>query len=117
MAVAAVTVAAIALVLITVSSRDIIVAPIDSYSRTSDPRTIVIRVNSWSTAVLSKPDVVEDDQKVTIRVSQRKDPQVFDRGQMVTLRITLRDPLGSRAVIDGTDGRPVPGGDLEPSGP
>jgi len=113
MAVTAIAVTAIALVLINASSGDTFVAPIDSYSRTSDPRMIVIRANSWSTAVLSQPDVLEDDQKVAITLRGRKDSRVFDRGQMVTLRIALRAPLGNRVVIDGASGSRVPGGDLD----
>lgn len=85
---------------------------IETYAATQDPRTIVIHYTIGAGDVVVGPRVVEDDRSVTVEV--KISVWFPGRGTFKNLSatfmqvpITLKSPLGDRAVIDGTTGKRI----------
>lgn len=117
-AVAAVAAAGIAVWFISAnSSTYTFTARIDTYSRTEDPQQIALRVEMWESSQIIEQSVDENDREVRITVRARQDGNVAAQGTLRLVTLTLRAPLGSRIVIDGSTGAPVPGGTSTPSPP
>jgi hypothetical protein len=85
---------------------------IETYAATEDPRTIVIHYIIGAGDEVVGPRVVEDDRNVTVEV--RISVWFPGRGTFKNLSgtfmqvpITLKDPLGDRAVIDRNTGKRI----------
>jgi len=87
------------------------IATLQSYNITEDPRRIVVRANVW---VSDQVQVVttEDSEKVTVTVRTRLQKDVFTSGEIRPVQVELREPLGSRRVVDGSSQRVLTGGGL-----
>lgn len=85
---------------------------IETYAATEDPRTIVVHYTIGAGDEVVGPLVVEDDRSVTVEV--KTSVWFPGRGTFKNLSatfmqvpITLRSPLGDRAVIDGNTGKRI----------
>lgn len=86
---------------------------IETYAATQDPRTIVIHYLIGAGDEVVGPRVVEDDRSLTVEV--RISVWFPGRGTFKNLSatfmqvpITLKSPLGDRAVIDSNTGQRIP---------
>ena len=85
---------------------------IGTYAATDDPRTIVIHYTIGAGDEVVGPRVVEDDRIVTVevRISVWFPGRGIFKNLSATLMqvpITLKDPLGDRAVIDRNTGKRI----------
>jgi hypothetical protein len=83
------------------------IVPIDSFQRTADPMKIVVVVTIGLLDDFAERTVSEDASsvKIIVRVRTRAGSSVA-LGVPVPVTVTLREPLGTRTVIDGS-GRAV----------
>jgi hypothetical protein len=100
---AVVGVSAIALALTTLLSPREYRAAVQTYRLTDDPRQIVLHVSLGPGDVLLGSEVREDPEKVVVIVKARDASNAGGEGVSYFVTVTLRDPLGARTVIDGTD--------------
>ena len=84
------------------------IVPIDSFQRTADPMKIVVVVTIGLLDDFAERTVSEDASsvKIVVRVRTRAGSSVA-LGVPVPVTVSLREPLGSRIVTDGS-GRAVP---------
>jgi hypothetical protein len=88
------------------------VTRIDAYRESGDERRIDACVTSGRGVRLQRLIVREDATAVTVTVTLRRDPSWYFSdlvGIPLPVVISLHDPLGSRAVIDGSNGEHVRG--------
>lgn len=86
------------------------IAPIDGFQRTADPTKIVVILTIGLLDDFADRTVNEDatSVRVTVRVRSRASSQVVPAlGVSVPVTLSLRDPLGTRSVMDNT-GRLIP---------
>jgi hypothetical protein len=80
---------------------------IDSFQRTGDPRKIVVNVTIGLGTEIAERNVREDANAVTVTVNVRQSPGSYPAlGLWVPVLVSLKEPLGDRAVLDPT-GRAV----------
>lgn len=82
-------------------------ASIDGFQRSADARKIIVNITIGVGDEVVERSVAEDDRgvRVTVRVRQAPGPKI-SLGVPVPVLVSLKDPLGSRAVLDH-DGRVV----------
>ncbi len=92
---------------------------LDAYRETGDERKVVACVTAGRGEELRRPSAREDERSVTLFVQLRRSPTWY-ASDLVGIRlpvvITLHDPLGPRAVLDGSTGERVPGSPAGTSG-
>jgi len=78
-------------------------ATIDSFQRTGDPRKIVVNVTIGLGTEIAERSVREDATtvSVTVNVRQSSGPNAA-LGLWVPVLVSLKEPLGERAVLDST---------------
>ena len=78
-------------------------ATIDSFQRTGDPRKIVVNVTIGLGTEVAERTVREDATtvSVTVNVRQSSGPNAA-LGLWVPVLVSLKEPLGERAVLDST---------------
>jgi hypothetical protein len=82
-------------------------ATMDSFQRTGDPRKIVVNVTIGLGTEIAERSVREDANAVTVTVNVRQSPGSYPAlGLWVPVLVSLKEPLGDRAVLDST-GRAV----------
>jgi hypothetical protein len=86
---------------------------IGTYAVTEDPRTIVIHYTIGAGDQVVGPLVVEDDASVTVEVRisvwvPGRDMFKNLSAPLMQVPITLKGPLGDRAVIDRGTGKRIP---------
>jgi hypothetical protein len=82
-------------------------ASIDSFQRTGDPRKIVVNVTIGLGNDIAERTVREDATSVTVIVGVRQSPGSYPAiGFSVPVLVSLKDPLGDRAVL-GAAGQAV----------
>ena len=84
---------------------------IGAYMRTGDERKLIACVTSGSGEELRGSSAGEDQTTVTLAVTLRRAPSWYFHdlaGVPLPVVVALRDPLGSRTVIDRWSGQPVP---------
>ena len=86
---------------------------IETYAATEDPRTIVIHYTIGAGDEVVGPLVVEDDRSVTVEVRVSvwvpgRDTFKNLSASLMQVPISLKSPLGDRAVIDRDTGKHVP---------
>ena len=80
---------------------------VDSFQRSADPRKLILNVTLGLGDEFAERTVSEDERSVTVTVRVRQPAGPRDLiGIPVPVVVTLRDPLGSRTVLD-FDGSPV----------
>jgi hypothetical protein len=92
-------------------------ASIASFQRTGDPRKIVVNVVIGLGVEVAERSVREDAKTVTVTVGVRQSPGTYPAiAFLVPVLVSLKDPLGDRAVLDpgGQTVRDV--GDYRPPG-
>jgi hypothetical protein len=92
-------------------------ASIASFQRTGDPRKIVVNVVIGLGVEVAERSVREDAKAVTVTVGVRQSPGTYPAiAFLVPVLVSLKDPLGDRAVLDpaGQTVRDV--GDYRPPG-
>lgn len=78
-------------------------ATIDSFQRTGDPRKIVVNVTIGLGTEIAERTVREDTETVTVTVNVRQSPGPNAAlGLWVPVLVSLKEPLGERAVLDST---------------
>jgi hypothetical protein len=87
---------------------------IGTYAVTDDPRTIVIHYTIGAGDEVIGSVVSEDERTVTVEVRisvwvPGRDTFKNLSASLMQVQITLKSPLGNRAVIDRDTGKPVPG--------
>lgn len=84
------------------------IATLDGFQRTADPSKIVAVVTIGLLDDFAERTVIEDSTsvKITVRVRTRSGSSVA-LGVPVPVTLSLREPLGTRSVMDNT-GRVVP---------
>jgi hypothetical protein len=92
-------------------------ARINSFQRTGDSRKIVVNVIIGFGVDIAERTVREGPQSVSVTVAVRQNPGVYPAVVFfVPVLVSLKDPLGDRAVLD-QDGQPVrDAGDYSPPG-
>jgi hypothetical protein len=76
-------------------------APIDSFQRTGDPRKIVVSITIGLGNDIAERTVREDATSVTVIVGVRQSPGSYPAiGFSVPVLVSLKEPLGDRAVLD-----------------
>ncbi|TMF53949.1 MAG: hypothetical protein E6I19_12825 [Chloroflexi bacterium] len=92
-------------------------ARINSFQRTADPSKIVVNVIIGFGVDVAERTVREGPQSVTVTVAVRQNSGVYPAvAFIVPVLVSLKDPLGDRAVLD-QDGQPVrDAGDYSPPG-
>jgi hypothetical protein len=76
-------------------------AHIVSYQRTGDPRKIVVTITTGLGADIAERTVREDARTVTVTVAMRQNPGSYPAYAFaLPVVISLKDPLGDRAVLD-----------------
>lgn len=92
-------------------------ARINSFQRTGDPRKIVVNVIIGFGVDVAERTVREDATSVTVSVAVRQNPGVYPAVTLlVPVLVSLKDPLGDRAVR-GPGGQTVrDAGDYSPPG-
>jgi hypothetical protein len=92
-------------------------ARINSFQRTGDPRKIVVNVIIGYGIDVAERTVREGPQSVSVTVAVRQNPGVYPLvAFVVPVLVSLKDPLGDRAVLD-QDGHAVrDAGDFSPPG-
>jgi len=82
-------------------------ATIDSFQRTGDPRKIVVNVTIGLGTEIAERSVREDTGTVAVTVNVRQNPGSYPALALwVPVLVSLKEPLGDRAVLDPT-GRAV----------
>lgn len=86
---------------------------IETYAATEDPRTIVIHYIVGAGDEVVGPRAIEDDRSVTVEVRISvwfPGRGIFKNlsGTFMQVPITLKDPLGDRAVLDRNTGKRIP---------
>ncbi|HEV8656559.1 MAG TPA: hypothetical protein VGR85_13720 [Candidatus Limnocylindria bacterium] len=92
-------------------------ASIASFQRTGDPRKIVVNVVIGLGVEVAERSVREDAKTVIVTVGVRQSPGTYPGiAFLVPVLVSLKDPLGDRAVLDpaGQTVRDV--GDYRPPG-
>jgi hypothetical protein len=99
--------AVLTLLLFTASLAGLSTARLDSFQRSADTRKIIVNITIGVGDEVVERSASEDAQsvRVTVRVRQAPGPKV-SLGVPVPLVIALKEPLGSRAVLDD-QGHPV----------
>lgn len=88
-------------------------ASIDSFQRTGDPRKIVVNITIGLGTEIAERTVREDARAVTVTVSVRQSPGSYPAlGLWVPVVVSLKDPLGDRAVLDPAGQRVRDAGDI-----
>ena len=92
-------------------------ARINSFQRTADPSKIVVNVIIGFGVDVAERTVREGPQSVSVTVAVRQSSGVYPAvAFIVPVLVSLKDPLGDRAVLD-QDGQPVrDAGDYSPPG-
>ncbi len=92
-------------------------ARINSFQRTADPSKIVVNVIIGFGVDVAERTVREGPQSVSVTVAVRQNSGVYPAvAFIVPVLVSLKDPLGDRAVLD-QDGQPVrDAGDYSPPG-
>ena len=92
-------------------------ARINSFQRTADPSKIVVNVIIGFGVDVAERTVREGPQSVSVTVAVRQNSGVYPAvAFIVPVLLSLKDPLGDRAVLD-QDGQPVrDAGDYSPPG-
>ena len=92
-------------------------ARINSFQRTQDGRKIVVNVIIGFGVDIAERTVREGPQSVSVTVAVRQNPGVYPLvAFIVPVLVSLKDPLGDRAVLD-QDGQAVrDAGDYSPPG-
>ena len=76
-------------------------ANIDSFQRTGDPRKIVVNVTIGLGTEIAERSVREDVKTVIVTVGVRQSPGIYPAiAFWVPVVVSLKDPLGDRAVLD-----------------
>lgn len=76
-------------------------ASIDSFQRTGDPRKIVVNITIGLGTEIAERSVREDAKAVTVTVGVRQSPGAYPAIALwVPVVVSLKDPLGDRAVLD-----------------
>ena len=79
-------------------------AAVQTYQLTDDPRKIVLHASVGPGDLVVGSEVDEDARTVTVVVKARDvSKAVVGSGDSHFVTVTLRDPIGDRVVIDGTD--------------
>jgi len=100
---ALVTVGAIVLALTTLVFPREYRAAVQTYRLTDDPLQIVLHVSLGPGDTLLGSEVREDPEKVVVIVKARDASSAGGEGESYFVPVTLRNPMGTRTVIDGTD--------------
>ena len=84
------------------------IATIDGFQRTADPTKIVVVLTIGLLDDFADRTVIEDatSVKITVRVRTRSGSSTA-LGVSVPVTLSLREPLGTRGVMDNS-GRPIP---------
>ena len=83
------------------------ITTVDGFQRTADPMKIVVFVTIGLLDDFADRTVIEDLSSVKVIVRVRSRSGTSDAiGVLVPITLSLREPLGSRAVVDGS-GRTV----------
>ncbi len=84
------------------------IATIDGFQRTADPTKIVVVLTIGLLDDFADRTVIEDatSVKITVRVRTRSGSSPA-LGVSVPVTLSLREPLGTRSVMDSS-GRPIP---------
>jgi len=92
-------------------------ARINSFQRTADPSKIVVNVIIGFGVDVAERTVREGPQSVSVTVAVRQNSGIYPAvAFIVPVLVSLKDPLGDRAVLD-QDGQPVrDAGDYSPPG-
>ena len=92
-------------------------ARIASVQRTGDTRKIVVNVIIGLGVDIAERSVREDAKTVVVTVAVRQNPGVYPLiAFMVPVLVSLKDPLGERAVLDSTGQTVRDVGDYRPPG-
>lgn len=76
-------------------------AAIASFQRTGDPSKVVVNVTIGLGAEVVERSVREDARSVTVTVGVRQSPGTYPAvAFLVPVLVSLKDPLGDRAVLD-----------------
>ena len=78
-------------------------AAVQTYRLTDDPRQIILHVSLGPGDVLLGSEVREDLEKVVVIVKAHDASSAGGEGVSYFVTVTLREPVGARPVIDGTD--------------
>jgi len=79
-------------------------AAVQTYQLTSDPYKIMLHASLGPGDVVVGSEVHEDTQNITVIVKARDvNSARGGQGESHFVTVSLRDPVGSRTVIDGTD--------------
>ena len=78
-------------------------ATIDSFQRTGDPRKIVVNATIGLGTEIAERSVREDANAVTVTVNVRRSPGSYPALALwVPVLVSLKEPLGDRAVLDSS---------------
>jgi hypothetical protein len=92
-------------------------ASIASYQRTGDPRKIVVNVTIGLGVDVADRTVREDTKSITVAVAVRQNPGTYPAiAFLVPVLVSLKDPLGDRAVLDSSGKTVRDVGDYRPPG-
>ena len=76
-------------------------ASISSFQRTADPTKIVVNITTGLGTDIAERTVREDATTVTVTVAVRQNPGTYPAIAFVLpVVVSLKDPLGDRAVLD-----------------
>jgi len=76
-------------------------ASIASFQRTGDPRKIVVNITIGLGVEVAERSIREDAKAVTVTINIRQDPGTYPAiAFVVPVLVSLREPLGDRAVLD-----------------
>ena len=79
------------------------ITPVDGFQRTADQMKIVVFVTIGLLDDFADRSVIEDATSVKVIVRVRSRPGIADAiGVVVPVTLSLREPLGSRSVVDGS---------------
>lgn len=79
-------------------------AAVQTYRLTADPREIVVHVSIGPGDMVAGTEVYEDARTVTVIVKARDiSRSTVGSGDSYFVTLRLKEPVGERVVIDGTD--------------
>ena len=109
--------AVLTLVLFLSSLATVNTARIASFQRTGDTRKIVVNVIIGLGVDIAERSVREDAKTVVVTVAVRQNPGTYPAiAFVVPVLVSLKDPLGERAVLDSTGLTVRDVGDYRPPG-
>ena len=107
----AMTVAAVAAAVIALRVSDLSAGTypvqLQGYALTDEPLRLTVQIETFQSAQIVDIDVGEESNRVIITIHARVNPNTFDFTTYRTVAVSLRTPLGTRVVVDGSRGTEV----------